>query len=197
MKRLILISMAAVLLLAACGPEPTPTPDVVGTAMAMALTMGAQTQAAIPTATPVPPTETPTETPPPTSTPVPLPTQPSGSFPTNTPAGSDNSDPCNGPMSNEPTGPKFTAAIKNETKGSANISLWLAKTPFGECGYRGFSVGKNDTITVSLPQGCYYAYAWINDPKNPSTAQGGPLCANNSDKWTFVIRAEIVILNPP
>lgn len=197
MKRLILISMAAVLLLAACGPEPTPTPDVVGTAMAMALTMGAQTQAAIPTATPVPPTETPTETPPPTSTPVPLPTQPGGSFPTNTPASSSNTDPCNGPMSNEPTGPKFTAAIKNETKGSANISLWLAKTPFGECGYRGFSVGKNDTITVSLPQGCYYAYAWINDPKNPSTAQGGPLCANNSDKWTFVIRAEIIILNPP
>lgn len=195
MKRLIFISMVAVLLLAACGPEPTPTPDVVGTAMAMALTMGAQTQAAIPTATPVPPTETPTETPPPTSTPVPLPTQPVSASPV-APTSS-NTDPCNGPMSNEPTGPKFTAAIKNETKASANISLWLAKTPFGECGYRGFSVGKNDTITVTLPQGCYYAYAWVNDPKNPSTAQGGPLCANNSDKWTFVIRAEIVILNPP
>ncbi len=197
MKRLILISMLAGLLLAACAPEPTPTPDVQGTAVAMAFTMAAETLAAIPTSTPVPPTETPTETPLPTETPVPLPTQPVGAFPTNTPAGSTSGDPCNAPMSNEPTGPKFTAAIKNENKASANISLWLAKTPFGECGYRGFSVAKNDTITVELPQGCYYAYAWINDPKNPSTAQGGPLCANNSDKWTFVIRGEIVILNPP
>ena len=82
MKKILIIFLASIFLLSACGPEPEPTmsaEDVQGTAEAAAWTMVAETQAAIPTATPIPPTITSSPTSIiPTSTIAPLasPTQP-------------------------------------------------------------------------------------------------------------------------
>ncbi len=199
MKKLIYLSMLAATVLAACGPQATPTmspADVQATAFAAASTMVAQTQAAIPTATPIPPTETPSPTPLPTDTP---PVPPTSSLPTLAPttaAGNPGADPCNKPMSSSPDGPSTTFRLDNQSSGQVNLSLYLNKTPFGECGYRGYSIAKGGSAVVTVPQGCYSAYAWING-KKPATVSGGGYCANNEDKWTLVIRDEAIKLNPP
>ncbi len=161
--------------------------DIQGTAVAAAFTMIAETEAAIPTATPVPPTDTPVPTPIPTDTVAPLvvPTQPLAAQPTATSATS--ADECDKFLGNDAAGPTSPIRIVNQTKAPLNISLYLAKTPFGECGYRGYSVPKNNSITIEFPQGAIYAYAWILAPVN-TTVSGGPYTPNNTDKWELYIR---------
>ena len=179
--------LLSIFLLSACGPEPEPTmsaADVQGTAIAMAWTMVAETQAAIPTATPIPPTETPLPTPLPTNTiaPLVLPTQPLIVQPTAT----SGKDECDQFLSTEAAGPTAPIRIVNETKAPMNVSLYLAKTPFGECGYRGYSIPKFSDIVIEFPQGVIYGYAWILEPIN-TTVSGGPWKPNNTDKWTIFI----------
>lgn len=200
MKRLITILLASIVVLSACGPEPEPTmsaEDVQGTAVAAAWTMVAETQAAIPTATPVPPTETPTPTQLPTNTvaPLELPTQSLIVQPTATTASS--AGECDKVMAASPDGPHTTLLIVNETKAQVTITLGLLKTVFGECGYRSYQVTRNGSSRVSVPQGCYWAYAWINDPQKPTTLSGSGYCMNNSDKWTMIVRTDLIKLNPP
>ena len=188
------------MLISACGPEPEPTmsaEEVQGTAVAAAWTMVAETQAAIPTATPIPPTETPSPTPLPTNTiaSLELPTQPILAQPTVTPA-----DLCSNLKHIIPAdadGPKATIKIVNENKSTATISLYLNKTVFGECGYRSYTLSKNGSTVEKLPQGCYSAWAWSQDPNKTFNASGYGLCANNPDKWTMVIRGESIIMLPP
>ena len=168
--------------------------EVQGTAVAAAWTLVAETQAAIPTATPVPPTETPSPTPPlPTNTTAPLvvPTQPGGvstqpvaAQPAATTASSSNE--CDKPLASDPAGPTAPIKIINETKAPVNVSLWLAKTVFGECGYRGYSIPRNNSISIEFPQGNIYGYAWILEPVN-TTVSGGPWRPNNTDKWEILI----------
>jgi len=193
MKKLLIIIFASAFLISACGPEPEPTMsagDVQGTAVAAAWTMVAETQAAIPTATPIPPTNTPEPTPIPTNTiaPLELPTQPQPIVvqPTATTASSGGDD-CNHVLASDAAGPTSPIRIVNETKAPMNVSLYLAKTPFGECGYRGYSIPKNNSILIEFPQGAIYAYAWILEPIN-ATVSGGPYVPNNTDKWEIYIR---------
>ena len=189
MKKLLFMVIATILLISACGPEPEPTmsaEEVQGTAVAAAWTMVAETQAAIPTATPIPPTETPSPTPLPTNTIVPLelPTQPLIVQPTPTTASS--KDECDHYLPPDAPGPTAPIKIINETKAAMNVSLYLAKTPFGECGYRGYSIPKFNSIVVDFPQGVIYGYAWILEPIN-TTVSGGPWKPNNADKWEIYI----------
>jgi len=191
MKRALLIFTFIAFLLAACGPESEPTmtaEDVQGTAVAAAWTMVAETQAAIPTATPIPPTPIPSATPLPTNTAPPLevPTQPVAVVPS--PTTQSDKDNCDKLLEAEPDGPDFPLKIINETKAQVNLSLYLEKTPFGMCGYRGYQIGPRGEILVRFPQGVIYGYAWVNDPQKPSTASGGPWKPNNPDKWTIHIK---------
>lgn len=173
--------------------------EIQGTAVSAAFTMIAETQAAIPTATPIPPTNTPLPTPSPTNTLAPLavPTQPIAAVePTATPV----EDLCSSltyVIPGDAAGPKTTFQIKNEHKSAATVSVYLNKTVFGECGYRSYTLTRNGSTTVTLPQGCYSAWAWSQDNKDPFNAEGYGLCANNPDKWTMVIRGERIILLPP
>lgn len=190
-KNILTLLLLGTLLLSACGTEPEPTmsvEEIQGTAVAAAFTMIAQTEAALPTATPVPPTNTPEPTPMPTDTVAPLvvPTQPIAAQPTATSASS--GDECDKFLGDDPAGPRSPIRIVNQTKAPLNISLYLAKTPFGECGYRGYSVPKNNSITIEFPQGAIYAYAWILAPVN-TTVSGGPFTPNNTDKWELFINA--------
>jgi hypothetical protein len=206
MNKLMMILLAGMFLLTACGPElePTMSPeDVQGTAFAAAWTMVAETQAAMPTATPIPPTETPLPTSLPTNTFAPLiqPTQPFLVPPTVTPvAQATVADICSDLrhiIPGDSAGPKTTIKIVNENNSAATVSIYLNKTVFGECGYRSYSLSKNGSTVQTLPQGCYSAWAWSQDSKNTFNAAGYGLCVNNSDKWTMVIRGERIIMLPP
>lgn len=197
MKKVLPLILGITVLLAACGPKATPTIDaasVNATAVAMAYTMAAQTQAAIPTATnTLEPTATFTP-PPPTPTFFSLPTLAA----TATKAAS-GEGPCYHAIMPDPPGRKFTARIWNSNKApvSGNICLYDDISNHGVTGVIGISLGRNADTSLSIPQGCYSAYFWVNDPKAPSTASGSGLCVNNSDKWTFKITANNVQLLPP
>ena len=197
MKKIFILTLASVLLLSACGTPAEPTlsaEEVQGTAMAAAMTMVAETQAAIPTATPIPPTDTPAPTPLPTNTvpPLELPTQPPVVQPTATTA----ADECNKVLSNSAAGPTAPIKVVNQTKAPMNVSIYLDKTPFGECGYRGYSIPKKGSINIDFPQGVIYAYVWILEPIN-TTVSGGPWKPNNTDKWTIFINENTIKMVGP
>lgn len=180
------------MIVSACGAEPVPTisaADVQSTAVAAAFTMVAQTQAAIPTATPLPPTDTPTVTPLPTDTPVSLPTLEVSPTTAAVSAGGNASvDPCSNRVLSAPKGRETIIRIVNMTKVSVTISLYLNETAsHGECGYRGYTLSKNNDIVITdLVQGCYNLWAWSDDPKGKFNSSGAG-CINNPDKWTFEV----------
>lgn len=190
----------------ACGAAPAvvPTTDpanVQNTAIAAAFTVVAQTQAALPTATPTtPPTATPTETqtPAPTNTPVVAVTETLETSPTVVatlpPATSGGSDPCNKPLTTISGGKPAKIKVQNNSGAPVTFSLYLNKTAFGDCGYRGYVLIKDgSTLITDLIQGCYNVSVFVNDPKKP-TKSFGYGCINNPDKWTFFISRESVIL---
>lgn len=196
-----LIAAASLLLVitAACAPAvPTVDPvQIQASAVAAANTMVAMTQAAIPTPTEIPPTPVPSPTPLPSPTLVALPTLDLGAAPTPAPASTTSSDPCNAPMSANPLGKMTKVLISNANKGSIVLSLYLYKTPFGECGYRGFNVGGNSSLIVTMPQGCYFAGAFVNTGKAQSKSFGDALCMNNPDKWVLNVGPDRIWLTPP
>ncbi|HEX2697646.1 MAG TPA: hypothetical protein VHM28_08050 [Anaerolineales bacterium] len=189
MKRLLFLATVLAVLLAACGPQATPTIDPVqvqASAIAAANTMVAMTQAAIPTATNTP---LPTDTPVPSPTPIPLPTLSVEDTPTLAPiSNSSSGNPCQGLLDVSQAGPTFPLVIKNDTRGPATVTIGLStKNKFGQCGYLSWSnIAKGSSISTHVPQtiggGCYWAYAWINDPKQQRSISGGGYCWNNDDK---------------
>jgi len=190
------------MIITACGTQPSePTlsaENIQETAVAAAFTIVAETQAAIPTNTPLPPTETPSPTPQPTDTPLPSPTQDPLVFPTATTSNSTGGDPCNQPLPASIDGHPAKIRVRNMTKGTLVGSMYLNKTPFGECGYRGFNLGKNDTVTFTdLVQGCYFVAVFVNNNGGKDTKAFGSGCINNDDLWEFRVYADRVTLNAP
>jgi hypothetical protein len=193
MKHLLFEILVVSLLISGCGQKTPASPtlsvaDMQSTAMSMAWTLAAQTMAAIPTATstPIPPTDTPL--PIPTATIRHIPTLPLVP-PTNTPGGG-----CNQPLTHW-LGLSTTLNIENETKGDVVLSIYYSETPKGECGYMGYNFGGGGT-SVTVPLGCFFAYAWVSGKKN-FTTQGGPFCINNPDKWLLIIRENGIVLKAP
>ena len=190
--KLVPVLFILALIVSACGGEAVPTinaADVQSTAVAAAFTLVAQTQAAIPSATPLPPTETPTMTPLPTDTPVSLPTNQA----TATGAAASNSsnatvDPCSNRVLSSPKGKETIIRLVNEEKVPIKVSMYLEETAsHGECGYRVYDIGRNsDVVITDLVQGCYYLWAWSDDPKGKFNSSGSG-CINNPDKWTFEV----------
>lgn len=202
MHKIFILLILGTLILSACGPEPEPTmsvEDIQGTAVAAAFTMIAETQAALPTATPIPPTQTPLPSPTVTNTVLPfeLPTESGVAAAPTVTAPADLCSDLRHVIPGDAAGPETTFLIKNEHKSAATISVYLNKTVFGECGYRSYTLTRNGSTTVTLPQGCYSAWAWSQDNRDPFNAEGYGLCANNTDKWTMVIRGGNIILLAP
>ena len=199
--------LAVIMLISACGGQSAAVPTAISgeeiqqTAVAAAFTIVAETQAAIPTSTPLPPTETASPTLLPTETPIPSLT-PDASLPTETfvptqTSSSSNGDPCNAVLGGSVTGNPTKINLVNNTKGDLVVSLYLNKTPFGECGFRGYNIGpKDSTLVTDLPQGCYNVSVFVTLPNKSSKAFGYG-CINNSDKWTFQIYEESAVLNAP
>ena len=204
MKRVVFLAAVTLILTACAAPAPTiDAAQVQASAMAAAATMIAETQAAAPTNTPVPPT--------PLSSPTPFPSptllafgSTLSAFASPTSSSSGASD-CNHPLDVGSAGATTTVLINNNTKGPVTFSIGLgSRNSFGECGYVGWSIPKGQSVSASVPQTrtnqgdpCYWAYAWINDPRHSTTVSGGGFCLNNPDKWTFDIGYDKIKLTPP
>jgi hypothetical protein len=170
--------LALTLALSACAPSGTPTPSLAelqSTAMAQAQAQVAQTEAAKPTATEPPP---PTDLPSPTPLPVLIvPTsQPVVVIPTSQPVitaastKTTKKESCAGPLS-DMKGPHVEITIVSKFKsGTADLYFYIYKTAFG-CGYGSVNLEAGDSAKISIPEGCYDFYGWINGPK-PSTPAG-------------------------
>jgi hypothetical protein len=153
------IALILTMALAACSPPAAPTIDashVLRTAEAIAATSVALTVAAIP------PTPVPTDTPQPTPTSFPTPDL--SLIPTLASPTAAQGD-CLHPLEMGAAGPGHKTVVKNQTGNSINLSLNLYQpNAFGECGAISYAnITKNDSVTVDLPSGYWYAYAWAGD----------------------------------
>lgn len=200
MKALLYATAALGLLAgAACAPvAPTVDPAAIqASAVAAASTMVAMTQQAVPSPTEVPATPIPSPTPLPSPTLIELPTL-AFDVPTlaPAPAATSGSDACNGPMAASPAGPLVRLRILNTTNGTVVLSLYLEKNSFGECGYRGFNLDAHDSLVASdLPQGCYFAGAFVGDPKRQTKAFGSG-CILGTDNGTVSVGNEAITVEP-
>lgn len=201
-KKIIPILALLAVLVVACGGQPAePTlsaEQVQGTAISSAFTMVAETQAAIPTNTPVPPTETPSPTPLPTFTPLPLPTQPV-TLPTATTASSSGGGgECARLLNIAEAGPQSLVRFENNTGGKVGLSLFMyTPNKFAQCGSHAsnpFQIADKASITVSLPKGNYYAYAWIDKGDEQRSAEGY-FWVKEADNHLFpvIIKNDVII----
>ncbi len=185
LKRFLPALLALAVLLTACGPQGTPTMtsvEVEGTAVSSAWTMVAMTQLAIPTATPLPPTETPSPTPLPTFTPLPT-LEVSNPTATQKATGA-----CEGPLNVAEAGPKSPIRFENDSGGTVTLSLHLSTNAFGQCGFLGYSLGKNERLVVSIPKGVYFAFALITFPNGSSGNASGSVNNRVGDDHLFVVK---------
>ena len=186
-KFLSLVSALIILSLVSCGTASTPTvspADMANTAIAAAWTEVNLTQAAMPTATasPIPPTPTLTFTPFPTPTPQPLLIVSSATS---------SVDPCNQPIPIPSKGTKTKVKFVNESHGTVQLAFGMTqKNDMGECGIYSFTMGPNESPTVDVLTGCYWAYAWITG-KKPSTARSRKdICVSANTIRGITITAE-------
>jgi hypothetical protein len=205
MKHAALAAILTALLLSACGRAvPTVDPALVqASAAAAAGTIIALTQQARPTKTLIPPPPSPSPTEAPSPTPFLLDTP----APADTPTTSSGTDNCNH-LLDASAGPNTRVLIRNETDGKVTFSMGLsAKNSYGQCGYMGWSniqrqgtllVGPVPLVRTNQGDPCYWAAAWINDPKRQThVSYPGAACINNTDKWTFIVRYDTIRLIAP
>ena len=204
MHRILFVPTAIAVLLSACAPAvPTVSPEQVqASAMAAASTMIAQTVAAVPSNTPEPPTPIATDTPLASPTPLALPTLPGGS-PTTAAGGGDD---CNHLFDVGASGPTASLQVTNDTRGSISGSVWTnTQNTFAQCGYIAFGpIGRGQSATISVPlvhtnmgDTCYWAGAWVNDPKKQRQPNGGPFCIDNTLKWVLNVGYDRITITPP
>jgi hypothetical protein len=194
MRTLLIVAVGLAVASAACAPaEPTvDAADIQASAVAAASTLVAMTEQAIPTATEMPPTPLPRPTPLPSPTLALLPTLPAGA-PTAAPPPTTSDDECNAPLPATTDGPLATVRISNTTNGDVVLSLYLHKNAFGECGYRGFNISPHGSQSATVPQGCYFAGAFINNPKQQTKAFGNGCF--NGDKGQVTVGPEVISIS--
>jgi len=75
------------------------------------------------------------------------------------------SDPCDKVLKISDAGPLSNVRFKNKTGGQIRLGIHLWKeNAYGQCGYlpnNPISIGKDQSYVVSLPNGSYFAWAWI------------------------------------
>jgi hypothetical protein len=60
------------------------------------------------------------------------------------------------------------------------------------CGYTGVNVEAHSSTTKVVPQGCYFAGAFVNDPKKDTKSFGNGCM--NSDKGTVTVGDEVITI---
>lgn len=191
MKKFINWGLLLAFTLAACAPapEPEPTPDIPGTTEALAREMVSGTLTAMPTNT-LPPTETllPTETPLPSETPLPTETL--------TPTAEPTLPPFYGEFAPAglPSGVnKGYVLFQNETKIKPVHLNIHGTTAQGERPYYYKWTFHESQHRWDLPFGTYDYVIFLGEKKIFS----GSVRINNSDKTTFFIRDDKVVIAGP
>jgi hypothetical protein len=201
-KKIIPTLALLALIATACGggqAEPSLSPEQVqGTAISAALTVVAATQAAVPTNTPLPPTDIPSPTPLPTFTALPSPTPDFALLPTATQAAasSGGEDNCLHPINRGEAGPTSNVRFENESGGTVSLSINLRTNLFGQCGAETYIIKKNEKLTIAIPKGEYWAYAWINYPDGDTSTAVGTFVNRVGDNHLFPvkIRRDVIIV---
>lgn len=182
-RKFFLLLAAAAIFLSSCslGGESQPSvslEDIQATAQSSALTAVAQTQ--------IVPTEiSPTNTPEPTPEPVVVEEteveevlvvdQPGEVKPVIVveEAAPDSSSASSGGkcsrLTSDTKGRKVFIRVENVTYAPVTFSATLYETPLGSCGSTSVNLEKRSETVIEVPEGCYFLYAWINDPKKPVT----------------------------
>ena len=183
--------------------QGTPQPSLASlqaTAMAQAQAEIAQTAAAQPTALPTDaPTDTPALTDTPTAMAINTPVIPTTPIPTiatvasvssgAAAASSAKTDYCNTTSISTMKGPHVNVDFtSNKVGGFINLYFYITETAFG-CGYGNIQMSGGDSTTISMPQGCYFFYGWIDGP-HQSTTQGNA-CFSRGD-----IQPDHMIITP-
>ncbi len=203
-KSLLTTIAVLVLLLSACGVRATPTADpalLQASAVAAASTMLAMTQAAMPTETLAPPTDAPTDTPQATPTIPVLPTNPvlsSPVLPSPTAVTSSSSGgECGGPIKASNGESLATISINNKTNALVQVSLYLAKNSWGDCGYWSSPAGipPSSSVTAVLPDSnsCYHVTAFTLSG-NPKFMNFGSFCTT-SQPAHYTINVTTVLIS--
>lgn len=189
-RKFFLLFAAAAIFLSSCslGGQSQPSislEDIQATAQASALTAVAQTQMAMPVPTDPPPTNTPEPTPEPVVVEeteveeVLVVDQPGevepvivveGAEPESSSASSSASSggKCSR-LTSDTKGRKVFIRVENVTYAPVTFSATLYETPLGSCGSTSVNLEKRSETVIEVPEGCYFLYAWINDPKKPVT----------------------------
>lgn len=202
-KKIIPTLALLAVIVSACGgqaAEPTLSAEQVqGTAISAALTMVAATQAAVPTNTALPPTETPSPTPLPTFTALPTVTPDFALLPTATQAASSSGGgQCDSVLNLAEAGPQSNVRFENNTSGTVGLAIMIyTPNKFAQCGSHPsnpFPIAKNGSITVSLPKGQYYAYAWITKSDEQRSAEGYFWVKEADDHlFSVVIKDDVIV----
>ncbi len=100
-------------------------------------------------------------------------------------APSDN--PCNGLLS-KMKGPHVDVTFNNTTKGNVSLYFYIYKTVFG-CGVGNVTLAPGESVTTSVPKGCYDFYGWISGPRDSTPAGYGCL---NFDQTINVRQNDLV-----
>jgi hypothetical protein len=190
--RVLFLIAAMTIFVSACKAFTTSIVDV----SSIQNTVIAETFTASATFTLIPPTETSTLTSTATAVPVVLATETSTPEAIVTPNPIDSvgggSYPCNLPLNSISGGSPTKIKIQNDSRSRITVRLTLNKTPFGDCGYRDYTIGKVGSLLITdLVQGCYNITVLVNDPNNQTTLTGYR-CINNTDKWTFVVNKDSI-----
>ena len=197
----LLLIVVIVVFLSACNTPTTPIVDMLSTQNTVVVAtfpVSTETYAVLSTPTLIPPTETSTPTTTPTDVLVVLATETSTPETIVTPmpvgSGGGNSYACNIPLSSISGGSPTKIKIQNDSRSRITVRLTLNKTPFGDCGFRDYTLGKVGSLLITdLVQGCYNITVLVNDPNSQTTLTGYG-CINNSDKWTFIVKKDSVSL---
>lgn len=185
MKKILLFSLVTTLLVAACAAQPaqsTLSPEEqVMVATSVAMTMIAESNVAAPQSAPVVAAAmTPFPTPPAVmisaENPAVLPAQVSpGESRQDEALGG--SDPCDKILNTLEAGPLSNVRFKNKTGGDVQLGIYLWKAnSYGQCGYvlgNTFNIPKAHSQVISLPEGDYFAWAWVTYKNGDTSAPKG------------------------
>jgi hypothetical protein len=105
-------------------------------------------------------------------------------------------DNCLHPLNVAEAGPQSNVRFENDSGGiKVTLSLNLATNLHGQCGTLVYVLGKNEKLTVSLPKGEYFAYAWIEYKNGDTSTASGYFVNKVGDNHLFpvLIKADVII----